>query len=347
MAQLLECVPNFSEGKDHDVIHAIADAIRAIPNVNLLNIDSGEAANRTVFTFAGSPQAVIDAAFEAIKKASELIDMSAHQGEHPRMGATDVCPLIPLQGMDMNEAVEYSHQLARHVGETLHVPVFLYEESASRPERANLSRVRKGGYEGMQEKLEHPDWQPDYGPASINKKSGVTAIGARKFLIAYNINLNTKWAEKAHEVACDVRQSGRLEKDPKSGKALRDANGQLKRIPGTLKAVKALGWYIKEFGLSQISMNVTNIDVTPLHKVFEEVVEKANAKGLRVTGSEIVGMVPKKVLIAAGQYFLEKQGETIDKPEHEIIEIAILSLELNDIVPFKPEEKIIEYQLEV
>lgn len=345
MPQLLECVPNFSEGKDHDVIQALADAIRSIPNVQLLNIDSGEAANRTVFTFAGAPQAVVDAAFAAIQKASDLIDMSTHKGEHPRMGATDVCPLIPLKGMDMDEAVQYSQQLAKRVGEELQIPVFLYEQSASRPERSNLAQVRKGGYEGMQAKLEHPDWKPDYGPVAFNRQSGTTAIGARKFLIAYNINLNTKWPEQAHQVACDVRESGRIEKDPQTGNALRYENGQLKRIPGTLKAVKAMGWYIKEFGLAQISMNVTDIEITPLHTVFEEVVEKANARGLRVTGSEIVGMVPKQVLLEAGQYFLEKQGATIDKPEHEIIEIAVLSLELNDIVPFKPEAKIIEYQL--
>ena len=343
--KLLECVPNFSEGVDREVIHALKQAIEEVEGVQLLHIDPNEAAHRTVFTFAGEPDAVVEAAFRAVQKASECIDMSLHTGEHPRMGATDVCPLIPIQNMEMQEVVEYSKKLAKRVGEELGISVYLYEQSATKPERQNLANVRKGGYESMEDKLKHPDWLPDYGPTKLNEKAGVTAIGARDFLIAFNVNLNTKKAAKAHEVACDIRESGRPERD-ENGKVRKDRTGQVKRIPGALEKVKGIGWYIKEFGQAQLSMNIIDMNISPVHQVFETVIEKANARGLRVTGSEIVGMVPKQVLIQAGRHFLTKQDEDPSEySEADIIDIAVLSLELNDVVHFYPEEKVIEYKL--
>jgi len=343
--QRLECVPNFSEGVDPLIIKGLKQAVEQVPGVQLLNIDSGEAAHRTVFTFAGEPDAVIEAAYQAIKRAAETIDMSRHEGEHPRMGATDVCPLIPLQEMDLKEADAYAKKLAKRVGEELNIPVFLYEYSAYKHARQNLANVRKGGYEGMRTKLDHPEWQPDFGPVKFLEKVGVTAIGARDFLIAYNINLNTKKTEKAHEVACDVRESGRPKRN-EQGDVMKDAAGNIKNLPGALKKVKGLGWYIQEFGQAQLSMNLTDINTSPLHQVFETVVKKADQQGLRVTGSEIVGMVPKRVLLDAGRHFLQKQQEApADYTEAAIIDMAVLSLELNDVVHFDPQKKVIEYQL--
>ncbi len=343
--KLLECVPNFSEGKDREVINGLRHAVEYVEGVQLLHIDCGEAAHRAVFTFAGEPDAVVEAAFQAIKKASETIDMGLHKGEHPRMGATDVCPLIPLQNMTISEADYYANKLAKRVGEELQIPVYLYEQSSKSPERENLARVRKGGYEGMGKKLQNPEWQPDYGPSTLPEKAGVTAIGARDFLIAFNINLNTKKAAKAHKVACDVRESGHPLRDD-HGNLLRDESGKVKRLPGALKKVKGIGWYIEEFGLAQISMNVTDINASPLQMVFETVIEKADQRGLRVTGSEIVGMVPKRVLLEAGRHFLTKQAEDPEcYRENEILDMAVLSLELNDVVSFDPQEKVIESQL--
>ncbi len=343
--KLLECVPNFSEGKDNEVINGLKKAIEGVSGVQLLNVDSGEAAHRTVFTFAGPPEAVVEAAFKAINHAAQTIDMTKHMGAHPRMGSTDVCPLIPLENMTIEEVDQWAKHLGKRVGEELGIPVFLYEYSASKPERQNLARVRKGGYEGMANKLLDPEWAPDFGPDKLHEKAGVTAIGARDFLIAYNMNLNTKKAEKAHAVACEVRESGRPKRD-KNGNLLKDEFGQTKRIEGILKKVKGIGWYIEEFGLAQISLNLVDIQTSPLHQVFETVVEKANEHGLRVTGSEIVGMVPKRALMEAGRYFLKKQAEDpVRYTEDEMIDVAVLSLELNDVVPFNPEEKVIEYQL--
>jgi len=347
--QLIECVPNFSEGRDSKTIEAIANAIKQVSGVQLLNIDPGKATNRTVYTFVGPPDNVVEAAFFAIKKASELIDMSKHTGEHPRMGATDVCPLIPVSGISMEETVEYAKKLARCVADELHIPIYLYEAAAIVPERKNLATIREGEYEGLAKKINLPEWKPDYGNAEFNSKSGATVIGARDFLIAYNINLNTKSTRIANAIAFDVREYGRVKRigHPLLGEIEKDTEGNPVRIPGTLKSVKAIGWYIEEYGIAQISMNLTDVKLSPVHQVFEEVNDKARTRGVRVTGSEIVGMVPKKVLIDAGEYFLEKQKRSIGVSEDEIIQIAIKSLGLNDIAPFKPEKRIIEYMLEM
>lgn len=345
--KLIECVPNFSEGRDAAVIEQITTEIKNVTGVKLLNVDPGKATNRTVVTFVGDPDSVIEAAFLAIKKASELIDMCKHRGEHPRMGATDVCPLIPLANITMEETVEYAKKLAKRVGEELKIPVYLYEEAASKPERRNLSVIREGEYEGLEKKLQDPNWKPDFGPTEFNKRCGATVIGARDFLIAYNINLNTTSTRIANAIAFDVREQGRVKRKghPITGEIETDAEGNPIRIPGTLKSVKAIGWYIEEYGIAQISMNLTNINVTPVHKAFDEVLEKAHSRGVRVTGSEIVGMVPKSVLVDAGIYFLKKQKRSLGVSEKEIINIAIKSLGLNDIAPFKPEERIIEFML--
>ncbi|MGZ5242805.1 MAG: glutamate formimidoyltransferase [Bacteroidia bacterium] len=345
--RLIECVPNFSEGRDAAVIEQIITEIKNVTGVKLLNVDPGKATNRTVVTFVGDPDSVIEAAFLAIKKAGELIDMCKHSGEHPRMGATDVCPLIPLANISMEETVEYAKKLAKRVGEELKIPVYLYEEAASKPERRNLSVIREGEYEGLEKKLQDPNWKPDFGPSEFNKRCGATVIGARDFLIAYNINLNTTSTRIANAIAFDVREQGRVKRTghPITGEIELDPSGNPVRIPGTLKSVKAIGWYIEEYGIAQISMNLTNINITPVHKAFDEVLEKAHARGVRVTGSEIVGMVPKSVLIDAGTYFLKKQKRSLGSSEEEIINIAIKSLGLNDISPFKPKERIIEYML--
>ena len=345
--RLIECVPNFSEGQDKAIIDQITAAIAAVPGVQLLDVDPGFATNRTVVTFVGSPEPVVEAAFQAIKKASELIDMRKHKGEHPRMGATDVCPLIPISGVSMDETVMYAHQLAKRVGAELVIPVYTYEAAATRPDRKNLAEIRSGEYEALPEKLAKPEWKPDYGPAVFNEKSGATVIGARDFLVAYNVNLNTTSVKRANSVAFDVREQGRVvrEGDPVNGKIVNDANGEPLRIPGTCKAVKAIGWFIEEYGLAQVSMNLTDINVTPLHIAFDACQESAFKRGLRVTGSELVGMVPKKVLTDAGKYFLEKQGLSSGVAESELIRIAIKSLGLSELGSFDPQQKIIEYKL--
>jgi glutamate formiminotransferase/formiminotetrahydrofolate cyclodeaminase len=346
--QLIECVPNFSEGRDAEVIEKIAQEIRNVSGVRLLNVDPGKATNRTVMTFVGEPEPVIEAAFRAIKKASEIIDMSKHKGEHPRMGATDVCPLIPIANIDMQDTVNYAKKLGARVGAELGIPVYLYESAAQKPERKNLATIREGEYEGFSRKMQNPEWKPDFGPETFNVRSGATVIGARDFLIAYNINLNTTSTRLANSIAFDVREMGRVKRKghPITGEIEVDAQGNAVRIPGTLKSVKAIGWFIEEYKIAQISMNLTNINVTPVHIAFDEVVSKANERGVRVTGSEIVGMVPKRVLIEAAQYFLKKQKRSIGISEGELMEIAIKSLGLNDIAPFNPKEKVIEYMLE-
>lgn len=350
MQQLIECVPNFSEGNDLNIIKQITDEIESVDGVRLLNVDPGKATNRTVVTFVGEPKAVVQAAFKAIKKAGELIDMSKHKGEHPRMGATDVCPLIPIANITMEEAVAYAHQLAKMVGEDLQIPVYLYEHAQKDKLRNNLSIIRAGEYEGFFKKIKLPEWKPDFGPQEFDAKRGATVIGARDFLIAYNVNLNTTSVRRANAIAFDVREAGRTKKEnlptgQAGGKTVLDENGKPVTIPGTLKSVKAIGWFIEEYGIAQISMNLTNIGVTPLHIAFDEVCKKADARGIRVTGSELVGLVPLQSMIAAGKYFLEKQKRSTGVSEKEIIRIAIKSLGLDELAPFKPEERIIEYLL--
>lgn len=346
--KLIECVPNFSEGRDPKLIEKITNVIKSTEGVKLLDVDPGMATNRTVVTFVGEPASVVEAAFNAIKTAAELIDMSKHSGEHPRMGATDVCPFIPVSDITMEETVEWAKKLAQRVGEELNISVFLYEEAASNPERKNLANIRSGEYEGLEAKLADPEWKPDFGQAKFNARSGATVIGARDFLVAYNINLNTTSVKTANEVAFDVRENGRpkRENDSPSGKILLDENGEQIRIPGTLKSVKAIGWFIEEYGIAQVSMNLTNINETPLHIAFEEVVKSASGRGLRVTGSELIGLVPKRVLIEAGKYFLEKQHRSTGIPEEDIITIAVKTLGLGELKPFDFRQKIIEYLID-
>jgi glutamate formiminotransferase/formiminotetrahydrofolate cyclodeaminase len=328
--QLIECVPNFSEGRDMAVIRQITGEIEAVEGVRLLNTDPGKATNRTVVTFVGHPAAVVEAAFRAIKKAGELIDMSRHKGEHPRMGATDVCPLIPIAGISMEETAAWAQKLARRVGEELAIPVYLYEEAQPDKQRSNLSVIRAGEYEGFFKKIELPQWAPDHGPAVFDIRRGGTVIGARDFLVAYNVNLNTTSTRRANSVAFDVREAGRSKPVP---------------MPGRLKAVKAIGWYIEEYGIAQISMNLTNIRVTPVHLAFDEVCKSAAERGLRVTGSELVGLIPLQAMLDAGKYFLQKQQRSTGVSEKELIRIAILSMGLDALAPFKPNERIIEYLL--
>jgi glutamate formiminotransferase/formiminotetrahydrofolate cyclodeaminase len=346
--QLIECVPNFSEGRNLAIIEKITDEIKSVEGVKLLNVDPGKATNRTVVTFVGEPEPVIEAAFRAIKKASEVIDMSKHSGEHPRMGATDVCPLIPIANITMEEVVKYAIKLAERAGNELDIPFYLYEEAAQKPDRKNLATIRAGEYEGLANKLRDPQWTPDFGPAKFNPKAGATVIGARDFLVAYNINLNTTSTRRANSVAFDLREKGRVKRDgdPVSGKILRDKNGTPLREPGALKAVKAIGWYIEEYGIAQVSMNLTNINITPLHTAFDEAVKSAHSRGMRVTGSELVGLVPKKVLIDAGKFFLEKQERSTGIAEQEIVHIAVKTLGLDEIAPFDPRKRVIEYLLE-
>jgi glutamate formiminotransferase/formiminotetrahydrofolate cyclodeaminase len=340
--QLIECVPNFSEGRDPAVIRQITDAIERVEGVRLLDVDPGKATNRTVVTFVGTPDAVVEAAFQAIKRASELIDMSGHKGEHPRMGATDVCPLIPISHITMEEVAAYARKLGHRVGTELGIPVYMYEEAASRPERKNLATIRSGEYEGLPSKLKDEHWQPDYGPAVFLPRTGATVIGARDFLVAYNVNLNTTSVRRANSVAFDVRENGRVQTGA-DGKPVQDAQGQPVRIAGACEAVKAIGWYIEEYGIAQISMNLTNITVTPLHVAFDACCESAQRRGLRVTGSELVGLVPKNVLVDAGKYFLQKQGRSAGVSEAELIHIAVRSLGLDELAPFDPAKKVIEY----
>lgn len=347
MQQLIECVPNFSEGVNLAIIKQITDEIERIEGVRLLNVDPGKATNRTVVTFVGSPEPVIEAAYRAIRKASELIDMSKHKGEHPRMGATDVCPLIPVAGISMEETAEYARKLAKKVGEELHIPVYLYESAAIIPGRTNLSEIRAGEYEGFFKKIHLPEWKPDFGPVEMNAKAGATVIGARDFLIAYNVNLNTTSVRRANSIAFDVRERGRVMRDgdPVTGKIVKDADGNPVHIPGTLKAVKAIGWFIEEYGVAQISMNLTNIRVTPVHIAFDEVCKKAEARGIRVTGSELVGLIPLQCMLDGGRYFLEKQQRSTGVSEAELIKIAVKSMGLDELGPFEPEKRIIEYML--
>lgn len=344
---LIECVPNFSEGNDMSVIKQITDTIEQVEGVMLLDVDPGKATNRTVVTFVGSPDVVIEAAYRAIKKASELIDMSKHKGEHPRMGATDVCPLIPVSGITMEETAVYAQQLAKRVGETLSIPVYLYEAAQPNAARNNLSVIRAGEYEGFFEKINLPDWKPDFGPAVMNVKAGATVIGARDFLIAYNVNLNTKSVRLANSIAFDVREAGRVKREgnPITGKVLKDADGNDIRIPGTLKAVKAIGWFIEEYNIAQISMNLTNYQITSVHQAFDEVCRSAQSRGVRVTGSELVGLIPLNALLDAGKYFLRKQKRSVGVSEEELIHIAVKSLGLDELGPFDPQQKIIEYKL--
>ncbi len=344
---LIECVPNFSEGRDPAVIRQITDEIEKVEGAKLLDVDPGKATNRTVVTFVGSPEAVVEAAFQAIKKASELIDMSKHEGEHPRMGATDVCPLVPISNISMEETAEWAHKLAQRVGEELGIPIYMYENAATKEAWRNLAVVRSGEYEALPDKLGTDDWKPDYGPNAFNAQAGATAVGARDFLIAYNINLNTTSTRRANSVAFDVREKGRVKREggKVSGDVLKDENGEPLREPGTCKAVKGIGWYIEEYGIAQISMNLTDINVTPLHVAFEECRKSANRRGLRVTGSELVGLVPLKVMLDAGRYFLKQQRRSLGASEEEIIKIAVKSLGLDELGPFDPQQKIIEYQL--
>ena len=342
--RLIECVPNFSEGNDMNIIRHITDAIESVEGIKLLNVDPGKATNRTVVTFVGAPEAVVEAAFLGIKKAGELSDMSKHKGEHPRMGATDVCPFIPISGISMEETVAYSKQLAKKVGEELGISVFLYEYSASDPCWKNLANIRAGEYEKMASKLSGNDFIPDFGPRTLNAKSGVTAIGARDFLIAYNVNLNTTSERRANSVAFDVREAGRIKTE--NGKNVLDANGEAVRIPGIFKGVKGIGWYIAEYGVAQVSMNITNMQVAPLHEVFEACSKSADKRGMRVTGSELVGLVPLQVMIDAGKFFLRKQERSVGVAESELIKIAIKSMGLDELAPFDPKKRIIEYMLQ-
>lgn len=345
---IIECVPNFSEGRRPEVIEAIATSIRQVDGVKLLDIDPGKATNRTVMTMAGPPERVIEAAFQAIKTASQLIDMRTHTGEHPRMGATDVCPLIPISGITMEETAAYAHRLAKRVGEELNIPVYMYEAAATKPERKNLAVIRAGEYEGFAAKMQDLQWQPDYGPLAFNAGAGATVIGARDFLIAYNVNLNTRSERKANAVAFDIREKGRIRRigDPVTGEIMRDENGEPLREEGLLKGVKAIGWYIAEYGVAQVSMNITNIQLTSLHKAFDACVESATARGLRVTGSELVGLVPLPVMIDAGRHYLKKQGLSSAGADKELIHIAVKSMGLDELAPFDPKKKIIEYLLE-
>lgn len=342
MQPLLECVPNFSEGRNPDIIRQIADAIKSVEGVELLDVDPGKATNRTVMTFVGAPAQVVEAAFQAIKKASELIDMRQHKGEHPRFGATDVCPLVPVSGITMEEAAEWARKLGKRVGEELQFPVFLYESAASAPHRKNLANVRAGEYEGLEAKLRQPEWQPDFGPAQFVPKTGTIAIGARDFLIAVNFNLNTTSVRRANAISFDVREAGRLlkEKDPATGEEKEI------RIPGTLKAAKAIGWFIEEYGIAQVSMNLTDIQTTSLHMAFDAVQTSALNRGIRVTGTEIVGMVPLRVLTEAGKHYLKKQQRSTGLPDSELIKIAIKSMGLDDLTPFDPAQKVIEYKIQ-
>jgi len=348
MQKLIECVPNFSEGRDLEIIRQITASIESVDGISLLNVDPGASTNRTVVTFAGSPAAAVEAAFRGIRKASELIDMRKHQGAHPRMGATDVCPFIPVSNVTWEEAIACAHQLGKRVGEELKIPVYLYEKAAKDQSRSNLSIIRSGEYEGFGEKIKEAAWKPDFGPPVFNEKSGATVIGAREFLVAYNVNLNTRAVRRATAVAFDVRENGRIKTDNgmPSGKPVLDANGEPVRVPGLLKHVKAIGWYVEEYGIAQVSMNLTNIEETPLHAAFDACNEAAGKRGLRVTGSEVVGMLPKKCLVEAGKYFLRKQKWSEGASEEELIDLGIRSMGLSELKPFDPKEKIIEFKME-
>ena len=348
MRKLISCVPNFSEGRDEAVITAITGEVETVDGVKLLDVDPGQATNRTVVTFVGEPEAVIESAVRAIRKAAELIDMSQHSGAHPRFGATDVCPLVPVSGVTMEETVEYARQLAQRLGDELDLTVYCYENAATSPERSNLAVVRQGEYEGLEAKLEDPAWQPDYGPATFNPKSGATAVGARDFLVAYNVNLNTTSKRRANSVAFDVREKGRPKRigDPIVGDLVYDENGEKVYVPGSLKGVKGIGWFIEEYGICQISMNLTNISETPIHVAFDEVARKADARGIRVTGSELVGLIPLQAMLDAGRHYLRKQRRSTGVSDAELIKIAVKSMGLDELAPFDPAQKIIEYAID-
>jgi len=346
--QIIECVPNISEGRSTAIINEIAHIVETVEGIKLLDIDPGKATNRTVITFVGEPSKVIEAAFLLIKKASELIDMSKHTGEHPRFGATDVCPLVPISGISLEETANYAHQLGERVGKELRIPGYFYENAAKEEKRKNLANCRSGEYEGLAKKLVDPDWKPDFGPAKFNEKvskTGAIAISARDFLIAYNVNLNTTSTRRANAIAFDIREAGRVKREgnPITGKKILDANGEPIRIPGKLKAVKGIGWYIEEYGIAQISYNLTNISITSMHEAFDASCESALERGMRVTGSELVGLVPLKAILDAADYFLTKQKRSLGIAESEKIKIAVKSLGLDDLKPFNPQEKIIEY----
>jgi len=347
MKRLIECVPNFSEGRDMAVIQAITDAVEAVDGVKLLDVDPGAATNRTVVTFAGEPEDVIEAAVVAGKKAAELIDMSKHTGEHPRFGCMDVCPLVPIAGVSMEECAEYARALAKRLGEEAGLTIYCYEAAALKEERQNLAVVRAGEYEGLQEKLSDPEWAPDFGPAAFNARSGATAVSARDFLVAYNVNLNTTSTRRANAIAFDVREKGRKKREgcPLTGPIVKDEDGNEVWIPGALECVKGIGWFIEEYGVAQISMNLTNVSVTPTHVAFDTCVEKAQARGIRVTGSEIVGLVPLEAMLDAGRYFLRKQKRSTGVSDRDLIHIAVKSMGLDELAPFDPDKKIIEYVL--
>ena len=346
--KLIECVPNFSEGRDHGIINQITSAIKGVEGVSLLDVDPGASTNRTVVTFVGPPEAAVEAAFRGIQKAADLIDMRTQKGAHPRMGATDVCPFIPVSGVSWEEAIECARSLGKRVAAELNIPVYLYEKAASAPERSNLSVIRAGEYEGFFEKIKQPAWKPDFGPAVFNEKSGATVIGARDFLVAYNVNINTRSTRRANAVAFDVRENGRVktEDGTPAGKKVLDEKGEPVRIPGMLKHVKAIGWFVEEYGLAQVSMNLTNIEETPLHAAFDACAESAAQRGLRATGSEVVGMLPKKCLIEAGRHYLRKQKWSEGASEEELIDLAIRSMGLSELKAFDPREKVIESKIE-
>src|SRR5205809_727643 len=348
MQKLIECVPNFSEGRDQNIIRQITDAIESVDGVSLLDVDPGASTNRTVVTFVGDPDAAVEAAFRGIKKAAELTDMRKHKGAHPRMGATDVCPFIPVSNVSWEEAIDCANRLGKRVGEELKIPVYLYEKAAKHESRSNLSVIRSGEYEGFFQKIKQPEWKPDFGPAVFNEKSGGTVVGVRDFLVAYNVNLNTKSVRRATSIAFDVREQGRVKTEDgmPSGKPVLDSNGEPVRIPGMLKHVKGIGWFVKEYGIAQVSMNLTNIEETPLHVAFDACVEAASKRGLRVTGSEIVGMVPKKCLVDAGRYFLRTQKWSAGASEEELIDMAVRSMGLSELKPFDPKEKVIEFKIQ-
>ena len=348
MPKLIECVPNFSEGRDLNVIKQITAAIEAVEGVSLLDVDPGASTNRTVVTFVGSPEAAVEAAFRGIQKAAELIDMRKQKGAHPRMGATDVCPFIPVSDVSWEEAIACANQLGKRVGEELKIPIYLYERAAKDPLRSNLSIIRAGEYEGFFEKIKQTQWKPDFGPAVFSERSGGTVIGVRDFLVAYNVNLNTKSVRRANSVAFDVREQGRFKTDDgtPTGKKVLDEKGEPIRVPGTLKHVKGIGWFVEEYGIAQVSMNLTNISETPLHAAFDACCESAEQRGLRVTGSEVVGMLPKKCLVDAGRFFLRQQQWSEGAAEEELIDLAIRSMGLSELKPFDPKDKVIEYRIE-
>jgi len=341
--KLVECVPNFSEGRDLTKISAITKEIESTPKVKLLDVDPGDSTNRTVVTFIGTPDAVKEAAFKAIKKAAEVIDMSKHSGAHSRIGATDVCPFVPVAGVTMEDCIQLARELGERVGRELGIPVYLYEEAAQKPDRKNLATIRVGQYEGLEDKFKDPEWAPDYGEPVFSAKAGATAIGAREFLIAYNINLNTKDRTLARHIAFNLRERGRAKRD-EDGKIIRDKNGESIKVPGKFNEVKAVGWYVEDYGIAQISINFTNYKISPPHLVFDEAIKEAEQIGLRVTGSELVGLIPKEAMLMAGRYYLNKQGKSPGVPEEELIRTAVLSLGLNDVALFDKQKKIIEYQ---